>query len=430
MDPIKTPTSPLSPTTPTSAHPLHTTFTSSTPPQLRVNTNFALPPWRNPQRQLELHSDPAAYPKSAQGFKSNHRRHASSASTIVFPSPMEVILNQPLTALPTPPLSRFQDFSPLFSPSIGTDGRQSRMAMRSPTSDNHSPILGRVIALPLRLNTNSTQPRNPMQIDAVLTSTPISPASTITPSPRRTPHVRSPAISLPSDHFITSHTRSTSHSSTTTTSSKRSASTRSPITSPTHKRRRSPPPKYHLTTIPSLASILNNPNPQPTRLPTTLHPSYHHALTHLSTPLVPLISITTGLPHPSFPKSLLQYHLLTHTQLDSLARHYHQTYPPSEASFGYPGWVTPWTSATSPIARRTYSSEANTVEDSASLMTKRRRWGRFIGLRGCETPTTPEQDAQEGAEEMILRMEREWRRARERAEEERGVREKGWRGRW
>ena len=62
-----------------------------------------------------------------------------------------------------------------------------------------------------------------------------------------------------------------------------------------------------------------------------------------------------------------------------------------------------------------------------SLTTKRRRWGRFIGLRGCESPEGLDAEEQEG---LVERMEREWRRAVERGREEEMLREKGWRGRW
>lgn len=61
-----------------------------------------------------------------------------------------------------------------------------------------------------------------------------------------------------------------------------------------------------------------------------------------------------------------------------------------------------------------------------SLTTKRRRWGRFIGLKGCESPA----DEEVSAEALVERMEREWKRAREKAVEEREGWEKGWRGRW
>ena len=60
------------------------------------------------------------------------------------------------------------------------------------------------------------------------------------------------------------------------------------------------------------------------------------------------------------------------------------------------------------------------------LETKRRRWGRFVGLRGCETPT----EEREEGRDMEERMEREWRRALERARDEERLKEKGWRFGW
>lgn len=100
-------------------------------------------------------------------------------------------------------------------------------------------------------------------------------------------------------------------------------------------------------------------------------------ITHLSRPLVPLVSVTTGLPHPAFPTSLLQYQLLTHEQLDELVRWYHQTDDAGRERWMYPcpiGAGKVWTGM---------GEETNAVVD---LQTKRRRWGRFIGLRGCESP--------------------------------------------
>lgn len=65
------------------------------------------------------------------------------------------------------------------------------------------------------------------------------------------------------------------------------------------------------------------------------------------------------------------------------------------------------------------------------LETKRRRWGRFIGLRGCESPLREsEEGLEEGEEGLVEKMEREWRNALRTAEEEEILREKGWRGRW
>ena len=66
------------------------------------------------------------------------------------------------------------------------------------------------------------------------------------------------------------------------------------------------------------------------------------------------------------------------------------------------------------------------------METKRRRWGRFLGLRGCESPTRRSFDESEEEREMRDRLEREWRRGIERRREEERLRGKaeGWRERW
>ncbi|KAM0709425.1 hypothetical protein Q7P35_003463 [Cladosporium inversicolor] len=43
--------------------------------------------------------------------------------------------------------------------------------------------------------------------------------------------------------------------------------------------------------------------------------------------LAPLVPLPSGPPHPSFPKTLLAFHLLTEDELDSIAHHYHQSTP-------------------------------------------------------------------------------------------------------
>lgn len=184
-----------------------------------------------------------------------------------------------------------------------------------------------------------------------------------------------------------------------------------------------PPPRYHVIV----------------RRRRTYHNSlYTHVLNHLATPLVPLISVTTGLPHPEFPHSLLQYHLLTHKQLDRLARHYHQVLPPVRETWQYPCAVPGWVGideegddgATGADHDEDYGSKRRRV----SLRTKRRRWGRFMGLRGCETPTaasakTSGRNDHDGEDDIEERMEREWQRALERQREEERASDKIWR-RW
>jgi hypothetical protein len=133
---------------------------------------------------------------------------------------------------------------------------------------------------------------------------------------------------------------------------------------------------------------------------------------------VPLVSISNGLAHEDFPRSILGHHLLTHEQLDDLARHYHQVWPPVPETFGYPMRIPAWIG----------------TEDEAEvdIETKRRRIGRFAGLRGCESPlrTTGfglscsdpalagHEDERSYTEEIEKRMEKEWQDALRRARSE------------
>ena len=118
---------------------------------------------------------------------------------------------------------------------------------------------------------------------------------------------------------------------------------------------------------------------------------------HLLRELSPLLSIETGLPHPDFPKTLLQYHLLTEQQLDDLAHFYHQR-TPGWYSMGYPMPVVDrwW----APAERELEEGEIDEMEEVrlllgmmteersdkvAGIEEKRRRFGRFLGLRNCES---------------------------------------------
>ncbi|KAI5866836.1 hypothetical protein GGS23DRAFT_552344 [Durotheca rogersii] len=85
----------------------------------------------------------------------------------------------------------------------------------------------------------------------------------------------------------------------------------------------------------------------------------------MALPLAPLVQLTTGEVHPAFPGTLLHFWLLTDSQLEALAHFYHQRTP------------CPWT--------RHYPCPVRWASD-APLEEKRRRLGRFIGLRGCESP--------------------------------------------
>ncbi|KAL2048440.1 hypothetical protein N7G274_000352 [Stereocaulon virgatum] len=147
---------------------------------------------------------------------------------------------------------------------------------------------------------------------------------------------------------------------------------------------------------------------------------------HLLRPLSPLLSIETGLPHPDFPATLLHYHLLTSEQLDELAHFYHQR-TPGRYSSNYPmpvvdRWFAP------PREEELEEGEIDEMEEIrkilgteqgtrnrkvASIEDKRRRFGRFLGLRNCES-SVGEGDMRSQMEEWVaVEMARREHRDRE-----------------
>ncbi|KAI6372270.1 hypothetical protein MCOR25_003787 [Pyricularia grisea] len=96
------------------------------------------------------------------------------------------------------------------------------------------------------------------------------------------------------------------------------------------------------------------------------NPALAQKLEQMALPLAPLVQLTTGQIHPAFPATLLSFWLLTDDELESLASFYHQR-TPSHLSRFYPCPVS-WSS-------------------DLPLEEKRRKLGKFIGLRGCDSPT-------------------------------------------
>ncbi|XDG06554.1 hypothetical protein ABKA04_006169 [Annulohypoxylon sp. FPYF3050] len=120
--------------------------------------------------------------------------------------------------------------------------------------------------------------------------------------------------------------------------------------------------------------------------------AFAEKLRQMALPLAPLVQLTTGEIHPSFPGTLLNFWLLTDAQLEELAHFYHQR-TPCRWTFHYP----------CPIA---WNSDMPLEE-------KRRRIGRFIGLRGCETPIrvkTEDEIMEEARRARIAEEEDVWRR--------------------
>lgn len=134
------------------------------------------------------------------------------------------------------------------------------------------------------------------------------------------------------------------------------------------------------------------------------NPALDEKIRQMALPLAPLVQLTTGEVHEAFPGNLLAYWLLTDDQLEELAHFYHQRTPCVWTSH-YPCPV-PWRS-------------------DLPLETKRRRIGRFIGLRGCESPEPENLDGVLGyrTEEAFVRAARE---AREKDDELELLRKMGW----
>ncbi|KAL7629341.1 hypothetical protein AAE478_000861 [Parahypoxylon ruwenzoriense] len=120
--------------------------------------------------------------------------------------------------------------------------------------------------------------------------------------------------------------------------------------------------------------------------------AFREKLRQMALPLAPLVQLTTGEIHPAFPGTLLNFWLLTDEELEELAHFYHQR-TPCRWTLHYP----------CPIA---WSSDMPLEE-------KRRRIGRFIGLRGCETPLrvkSEEEILEEARAARVSDEEEIWRR--------------------
>ncbi|TLS28345.1 hypothetical protein PpBr36_00203 [Pyricularia pennisetigena] len=110
------------------------------------------------------------------------------------------------------------------------------------------------------------------------------------------------------------------------------------------------------------------------------NPALAQKLAQMALPLAPLVQLTTGRVHPAFPATLLSFWLLTDDELESLASFYHQR-TPSHLSHFYPCPVS-WSS-------------------DLPLEEKRRKLGKFIGLRGCDSPSTADVILARSAEELM-----------------------------
>lgn len=127
--------------------------------------------------------------------------------------------------------------------------------------------------------------------------------------------------------------------------------------------------------------------------------------------LCPIRRLPDGEIHPSLPRTVLKYWLLTEDEIDSIAHFYHQTDRSNEWFNQYPGqmnWDNQWLRRPDGTESPRELKQLPTNEERLSM--KRRRVGKFIGLRGCQTPNyevTKRFDWLEGRLERSIERERE-----------------------
>ncbi|KIW07923.1 hypothetical protein, variant [Verruconis gallopava] len=126
----------------------------------------------------------------------------------------------------------------------------------------------------------------------------------------------------------------------------------------------------------AMASIRKRPNTQ-----------LQNKISQMRLKLAPIYPLPSGPPHPAYPKTLLHYWLLTESQLDALAQYYHQISPGNPWRLQYPACMN-WDRDFLAVPHSSMGEEERRacLSPEERLAIKRRMFGKFIGLRGCETP--------------------------------------------
>ncbi|KAF2498417.1 hypothetical protein BU16DRAFT_615460 [Lophium mytilinum] len=103
--------------------------------------------------------------------------------------------------------------------------------------------------------------------------------------------------------------------------------------------------------------------------------------------ICPIVSVMCGQASEHFPGTMLEFWLLTEAQLDGMAHFYSQS-TPDEFTNLYPRpmkWDKDFLSTATPKAMSSREKRYRlNIQDRMAI--KRRKFAKFIGMRGCETP--------------------------------------------
>ncbi|KAB2577727.1 hypothetical protein DBV05_g3477 [Lasiodiplodia theobromae] len=103
--------------------------------------------------------------------------------------------------------------------------------------------------------------------------------------------------------------------------------------------------------------------------------AFARKLSSLRLKIMPIYPMPSGPPHKDFPQTMLQFYLLTEEQLDSMAAYYSQSI------------VNEWTSQYPSVMAWDADFFADpALPEAERIKSKLRKFGKFIGLRGCDTP--------------------------------------------
>jgi hypothetical protein len=116
------------------------------------------------------------------------------------------------------------------------------------------------------------------------------------------------------------------------------------------------------------------------------NPALKRKIAQLRMKLQPLypVHLPGGPPHTAFPQTVLHFWVLTETEIENCLRYYRQI-TPDWSTCTYPCplvWDKKFLARPDP-PQPTIEGQLTDVE---RLAIKRRMLGKFIGLRGCETP--------------------------------------------